>query len=96
MRLPLVGNVSTGTGIAIGIGAVLLAPVIIPMVGALVKPVAKGVIKAGMMVYHQGEVIAAEAKETWEDLTAEVKAEMAQEAMVPAVAEAKPAKGKSS
>jgi hypothetical protein len=66
------------------------------MVGALIKPVAKGVIKAGMMVYHKGQVVAAETKETWEDLTAEVKAELAQEAVAEAAGEAKPARKKAS
>lgn len=95
MRLPVIGSVSAGTGVAVGLGALVLAPVVIPMVGALIKPVAKGVIKAGMLVYHKGQVVAAESKETWDDLTAEVKAELAQEAMAEASAETKPAKKKS-
>ena len=91
MKLPVVGNVSLTTGVAVGVGSLVLAPIVIPMLGALVKPVAKGAIKAGMMVYHRGQIMAAETKESWDDLTAEVKAELAQEAMVEAAEEAKPA-----
>jgi hypothetical protein len=94
MRLPLIGRMSAGTGLAIGLGAVVLAPIVIPMVGALVKPVAKGLIKTGMTVYHKTQVMAAETKETWDDLTAEVKAELAQEAVVETVKETKPATGR--
>jgi len=43
------GNI--GTGLAVGIGMAVLGPVVVPMVGAVVRPLAKGVIKAGMMAY---------------------------------------------
>ena len=41
------------TGIALGVGAVLLAPVILPAVGQIVRPLAKGVIKTGISAYRE-------------------------------------------
>jgi hypothetical protein len=54
------------TGIAIGLGAILLAPT----VGQLLRPAAKAVIKGGMLAY-QG---LAELGETATDLVAEARA----------------------
>jgi uncharacterized membrane protein len=82
MKLPIINtNVGLGTGLAIGLGAAVLVPVVFPIVGALVKPVAKGAIKGGMMLAHQGKVMAAEIKESVEDITAEAKAELAAASM---------------
>ncbi|MCB2186045.1 MAG: DUF5132 domain-containing protein [Deltaproteobacteria bacterium] len=89
MKLPLLGEISVGTSLLVGVGAMLLVPFVLPVVGAVVRPVAKGVIKGGMLLYHRGEVMVAETKEAWDDLTAEVKAELAQEAM-PEASEAAP------
>ena len=40
-------------GIAVGIGAVLLAPVVLPAIGRAVRPVAKAVIKTGITTYRE-------------------------------------------
>jgi hypothetical protein len=58
------------TGIAIGIGAYLLAPTIVPAV----RPAAKAVIKAGILAY-QG---LAELGEMASDLAAEAQSELDQ------------------
>ena len=58
------------TGIAIGIGAYLLAPTI----GPVLRPAAKAVIKAGILAY-QG---LAELGEMASDLAAEAQSELAQ------------------
>jgi hypothetical protein len=68
-----------GTGIAIGIGALILAPTVIPAVAAIVKPLAKATIKGGLILIEKGKEIAAETKEVLEDLAAEAKAELTQE-----------------
>ena len=73
-----------GTGVsmgslAVGAGVVLLAPVVIPVIGAVVKPLAKAVIKGGIMAYEGAKVSIAETKETIEDLAAEAKAEVTEE-----------------
>ncbi len=72
----LKGNVVTG--LAIGIGAAILTPVIIPLVAAIAKPLAKATIKGGLLLYERGREVVAEAGEVVEDLVAEVKSEMAQ------------------
>jgi hypothetical protein len=55
---------------------VLLAPVVIPVVGAILKPVAKALIKGGIMAYEGAKVSIAETKETIEDIAAEAKADI--------------------
>lgn len=40
-------------GLAIGIGAALLAPTVLPIVGRAVRPVAKAAIKTGITVYRE-------------------------------------------
>lgn len=68
------GNV--GTGLAVGIGAAVLAPVVLPALGGLLRPVAKGVIKAGLIVYDKGREATASLSEMTGDLAAEARAEM--------------------
>ena len=81
MRLPVLGNVSLGNAVtlrnvAMGAGVVLLAPVAVSLIGSLMRPVAKAAIKSGLMVYDKGREIAAETRESIEDLAAEAKAEL--------------------
>ena len=54
-----------------GVGAVLLAPVLVP-VG---KPLAKAAIKGGIGLYEKGKVAFAEVGEAFQDLVAEAMAE---------------------
>jgi hypothetical protein len=72
-----------GTGIAIGVGALILAPTVISTVAAIVKPLAKATIKGGLILIEKGKEIAAETKEVLEDLAAEAKAELSQEQLEP-------------
>lgn len=67
------------TGLAIGIGASVLAPVVLPMLSQLVKPVAKGLMKGGLLLFEKGKEVAAETGEIVEDLWAEAKAEVEDE-----------------
>lgn len=67
------GNIVTG--LAIGIGVLVLAPVVKP----LVRPLARSVLKAGVTVYEQGREALAELNEQAGDVVAEVRAEMEQE-----------------
>jgi hypothetical protein len=71
--------------IAAGAGVVLLAPVVMPFVGGVLKPVTKTVIKGGILAYNGVQVAydkvkvkAAEAVETIEDIAAEAQAELAE------------------
>jgi len=66
------------TGLAVGIGAALLAPIVIPAVAAVAKPLAKAALKGGFLLYERGKEALAEAGEVMEDLVAESKAEIAE------------------
>jgi len=70
----LKGNVVTG--LAIGIGAAILAPAILPVIAGVAKPAAKAAIKGGLMLYERGKETFAEVGEVVEDLVAEAKAEI--------------------
>lgn len=72
----LKGNILSG--LAIGIGAAVLAPAVLPVVASVVKPLAKAAIKGGIMLYEKGRETAAEAIEMVEDIVAEAKAELAE------------------
>ncbi|MEN6441653.1 MAG: DUF5132 domain-containing protein [Syntrophobacter sp.] len=68
-----------GTGLAIGIGVLVLAPAIVPALAAVVRPIAKASIKSGILLVEKTRELIAEAKETVEDITAEAHAELASE-----------------
>ncbi len=74
-------------GLAIGIGASVVGPVVIPILATVAKPLTKAAIKGGYLLYEKGRETLAEAQEVIEDLVAEAKAEMeeAQEAPSSAV-----------
>lgn len=61
------------TGVAIGVGALLLVPGLLPAVGRALRPVAVGAIKMGMTVYNEA---ASTVRETADDLMAEARAEL--------------------
>jgi hypothetical protein len=80
---------NAAVGIAVGVGAVLLAPVVLPALAAVARPFAKAVIKSGLIFYEKGRETFAELNETFEDLVAEARAEAEQShAPKPASAEA--------
>jgi len=64
------------------VGAVLLAPVIVPAVAGGLRPVVKTLVKGGIMVTDKVNSLVAEAGEQFDDLIAEVRSEMV--AVVPA------------
>jgi hypothetical protein len=76
------GNIVTG--LAVGVGFALLAPVVKP----LVRPLAKSVVKAGLVAYDQGRIALAELGEQAGDMMAEARSEMEAET-TPAVGEEK-------
>jgi len=69
-------------GVAIGVG-VLVAPVVFPMVAGAAKPVAKGLMKTGLMLYEKGTEMVAEFVEAIEDLAVEAKSEVRAELTAP-------------
>ena len=72
------GLKEVGTTLAIGLGVAILAPVVLPVVASVVKPIVKSGIKAGIMLVEKGRVIAEEAKESIEDITAEARTELSE------------------
>jgi Protein of unknown function (DUF5132) len=75
--IPEIDEVLDNLGIP-GIAAIVLLPVIVPVAGKVVKPIAKAAIKGGIVLYEQGKGVIAEVGETLEDLIAEAKAELAE------------------
>ena len=67
---------SVSTGLVIGIGALILAPVVVPVLAVAAKPLMKAGLKGGILLYEKGQEMIAEAQELFEDLAAEVKAEL--------------------
>jgi hypothetical protein len=65
-------------GIAAGVGAAILAPIVIPALAGAAKPLAKAAIKEGILLSEKGKEFFAEATEVFEDIVAEAKAELAQ------------------
>ena len=66
----------TVTGLAVGVGALLLAPTVLPAVGRVVRPAVKAAIKGGMVFYRE---TIAEVGELAGDLFAEARAELEHE-----------------
>ncbi|MGC9964423.1 MAG: DUF5132 domain-containing protein [Syntrophobacteraceae bacterium] len=65
-----------GTPILLGIGVLILAPVIIPVAASAIKPLAKATVKTGLSLVQRGKELLSEAAEAFEDIAAEVKAEL--------------------
>ena len=76
----LKGNIITG--LAIGFGAAILAPMIRPVLADIAKPLAKSAIKGGITLYEKNREKLAEVKEVVEDLLAEARAELDAAAVV--------------
>ena len=85
-------SVNVGT-LAVGAGIVLLAPIVVPVVAGIIKPLAKNAIKGSLLMYEKAKVATAEAVESVEDLAAEAKAEIAESTEAPAPKPKKGAKG---
>ena len=68
------GNIVTG--LAIGVGVLILAPVVVPIVVGIVKPLAKVAVRGGVALYKVGRDAASEAGEAVSDIAAEAKAEL--------------------
>jgi len=71
-----------GTGAVIGIGALILAPVLVPAIAAAARPLIKAGLKGSIMLYERSKEMIAETQELFEDMVAEVKAELSQQGEV--------------
>jgi Protein of unknown function (DUF5132) len=65
------------SNLLIGAAVVVLAPIVVPAVLVGMRPVAKTLVKGGVLVYDKGRAIVAEAGEQVSDLVAEARAEIA-------------------
>jgi galactitol-specific phosphotransferase system IIC component len=59
----------------VGLGVALVVPVLLPAAGAVLRPLAKGAVKAGLTVYDTLTGFVAESGEQVSDLMAEARAE---------------------
>lgn len=75
-----VRNLASDRAILIGIGAVALAPIILPAVAKIGKPIVKAAIKTSLNLYEKSQGVVAEAGEMFWDVVAESKAELTAEA----------------
>ena len=64
-----------GPTVLIGLGVAVAAPILLPAVGAVIRPVAKGVVKGGLFVADSLKELVAEGSEQVSDVVAEAKAE---------------------
>jgi len=76
--LPDVEELVEGLGIP-GIAAIVLLPVFVPVVAGVGKPIAKAAVKGGILLYEKGRGVISEVGETFEDIMAEARAELAEE-----------------
>lgn len=68
------GNI--GSGLAVGVGVAVVAPLLAPVIGGVVRPLAKSVIKAGLLATDAGLEGMARLNEAIGDMVAEARAEL--------------------
>ena len=69
-------------GIALGLGAAVVVTAIVPALPTLIRagrPTARAALNSGLVLLERGREVVAEASEEFEDILAEVKAELQQE-----------------
>lgn len=75
------GNI--GTGLAVGIGALVLGPVLVPALTSVLRPAAKAAIKGGIYVYDLACEALGQVNEMTGDIVAEARSEMPGKASSP-------------
>jgi len=68
-------NSNVAVGIGVAAAATILAPVLLPVIAGVGRPLAKSLIKGGLMLYEKGRESVAMAGEAAEDMIAEIRAE---------------------
>jgi len=64
------------SSVLVGVGVALVAPIVVPALAGGMRPLAKAVVKGGMMVYDKGAEVIAEASEQLSDMLAEARSEL--------------------
>jgi hypothetical protein len=67
------------TGMIVGVTTAALIPLVLPAVAIAARPLARAVIKNGIIAYEKSQEWIAEAGEFLDDLVAEARAELEQE-----------------
>ena len=80
------GNVVTA--LAVGVGGILLAPLVAPAVTNVLRPAAKALIKGGILAYDKGREAVAQMGEVTSDIAAEARADLANGEAIPTPAAA--------
>jgi hypothetical protein len=68
-------GINAVNAILIGVGAAIVAPAVLPVAAAIIRPFSKMAIKGGILLFDKAREKGAEAKEFFEDVTAEAKME---------------------
>ena len=68
-------GISTVNAILIGVGAAIVAPAFLPAIAAIIRPISKMIVKGGILFFDKAREKGYEAKEFFEDVTAEAKME---------------------
>jgi hypothetical protein len=76
-------------GITAAIAATILAPLLVPIITVAGRPLAKSLVKGGVILYEKGRETVAGAGEVVEDMIAEVRSEMEQRPETVAAASAR-------
>lgn len=64
-----------GTSLGVGIGIALVGPILVPVVGGMLRPVAKAAIKGGLLLAEAGREGAERLNEMSGDVMAEARSE---------------------
>jgi hypothetical protein len=75
--MALLEDVTLGSVVStslVGLGLVIAAPLLLPVVGAVVAPVAREVVKGGVRLYDAGAHVVTTMGEQLSDLVAEARA----------------------
>jgi hypothetical protein len=64
-------------GVSAALAVTVFAPVLVPVMVTIGRPIAKSLVKGGLMLYDKGREAVAMAGESVEDLVAEIRAEEA-------------------
>jgi hypothetical protein len=79
MQLEKLLSNDTAKGFALGVGAVILVPLIATTLAPMLKPALRSAAKAGLKAYEKARETVDEVNEVVEDLVAEAQAELREE-----------------
>ncbi|MFN6559736.1 MAG: DUF5132 domain-containing protein [Nostoc sp. ChiSLP01] len=78
--LPDLGDLVEGLGVT-GIVGIILVPVFLPLIGSVGRPIAKAMVKNGILFYEKNKAALTELGETWEDIISEARSEVGEQRM---------------